>query len=189
MLTLRILLGAGNLYSETDTRLHGLLATQAKFSRSLNPNDVWMSSRRRQLGSYGPFTTPGYPKNLMDWFRIGILRPSSSRPLATHSRLLTHLRLEYRPKTETIWDGQDNDIDGNNEDYLNFFARKILGLKRTSTTSEVIFPALTSLGLGFISLKNSGKVLVHALDIRGISSLALHKCPGGGSLEGNHSLW
>jgi hypothetical protein len=97
--------------------------------------------------------------------------------LATNSKLVTHLRLEFLPQDKDDLAELDNDID-DDDDYPNFFARNILGLKRSNIVSDVIFPALTSVKLGFISLTNVGKVLVPALNIRFLSSLTLHRCPG-----------
>jgi hypothetical protein len=109
--------------------------------------------------------------------------------LETNSKHLTDLQLEYvnRPNGDfTQDDDTDDDIDNNEDEdagdqreyQRNFFAREALGLKRSTATSEVIFPALTSLSLGFISLKNAEKALVHALNTSGLLHLTLRQCPG-----------
>jgi hypothetical protein len=105
--------------------------------------------------------------------------------LETNSKLLTHLRVEYVNQPDGSWLRQDDNIDNDDANsgdqgayYRNFFAREGLGLKRSIATSEVIFPALNSLSLGFIPLQNAEKTLVHALNISGLSHLTLRQCPG-----------
>jgi hypothetical protein len=113
--------------------------------------------------------------------------------LETNSKHLTDLQLEHinQPNGSFIQDDAtdddtDDDIDSNEDEdagdqrayQRNFFAREALGLKRSTATPEVIFPALTSLSLGFISLKNAEKALVHMLNISGLLHLTLRQCPG-----------
>jgi hypothetical protein len=108
--------------------------------------------------------------------------------LETNSKHLTDLQLEYvnRPNGDFIEDDDTDDDINNNEDedtgdrgahHPNFFAREALGLKRSTATSEAVFPALTSLYLSFISLKNAEKALVHTLNISGLLHLKLRQCP------------
>jgi hypothetical protein len=113
--------------------------------------------------------------------------------LKANSKHLTHLRLEYVSDDGSF--GQDDDTDDDDDDdstdddedenagdrgayQRNFFAREILGLKRSRATPEVILPALTSLALGFISLKHAEKDLAHALNFRELLQLTLRHCPG-----------
>lgn len=120
-------------------------------------------------------------------FDIQALRVS----LETNSKHLTHLRLEYVSREGSSEQGDDTDDDtdntGDDEDkdtgdrgayQRNFFARKVLGLKRSRAASEIIFPALTSLALGFISLKQAEKAPLHALNVSRLSHLTLRQCPG-----------
>jgi hypothetical protein len=109
--------------------------------------------------------------------------------LETNSNYLTDLQLEYvnQPNGDFKQDDDaDNDIDNNEDEdagdqgeyQRNFFAREALGLKRSTATSKDIFPALTSLSLGFISLNDAEKPLVHALNVSGLLHLTLRQCPG-----------
>lgn len=105
-----------------------------------------------------------------------------STALKTNSKHLTHLRLEYIGLPGKF--GRDVDIDdedtntGNLETYLpNLFARKGLEMNRSAIPSKIMFPALTSLSLAFISLRDTEEALKHALNIHGLLHLTLRQCP------------
>lgn len=99
--------------------------------------------------------------------------------LQKNSKHLTHLRLEHVPQDDDTDDSDDDDGNGGDRRAYcrNLFARECLGLTQSNATIEAIFPALNSLSLGFIPLKNAETALVHALNIRKLSHLTLRQCP------------
>ncbi|KAH7379649.1 hypothetical protein BKA64DRAFT_647968 [Cadophora sp. MPI-SDFR-AT-0126] len=105
--------------------------------------------------------------------------------LQKNSKHLTHLRLEHVPQDGDSdgSDGSDGSNDGDEKSgdrrayCRNLFARECLGLVQSNATTEAIFPALTSLSLGSIPLKNAETALVNALNIRKLSHLTLRQCP------------
>jgi hypothetical protein len=114
--------------------------------------------------------------------------------LEVNSKHLTHLQLE---RVQEFWDDVDTDdedgheyiiVEGDGEDgedpikeskSLNYFARKVIGLKQPTMASDPIFPALKSLSLAFLPLERAKKTLVYALNGAKLSHLSLRSFPGG----------
>jgi hypothetical protein len=107
----------------------------------------------------------------ISWFGADNYTEALHVVLKTNSRHLTDLQLEYQSiPTEDLEDDdssydeidysedEDEATEARGEYLRNFFAREVLDLKPSTPTSELIFPALTSLSLSFISLKNARKI-------------------------------
>ncbi len=136
--------------------------------------------------------------------RIGLQHASHfsvlQRALQKKSKCLTHLHLEYITKPDEDWHNVESDTETDNEDneedvatdyskdndvndgiqrgiYQNYFAIEALGLKQINFASDAMFPTLTSLSLGFVSLRKAEAALAHAFNVSGLLHLTLRKCP------------
>ncbi|KAG9229520.1 hypothetical protein BJ875DRAFT_474606 [Amylocarpus encephaloides] len=90
-----------------------------------------------------------------------------SRALKNSSEHLRELRLDF-----VNWSEEDSDDD----DSKNFFTSRVL--KLSADQFETMFPALKTLSLSNVSLKNAEGGIAYAFNFRELSSLTLRHCSG-----------
>lgn len=96
------------------------------------------------------------------------------RALKNNSKHLRKLRLDF-----VNWSEEDSEEDSDEYEYGDsgsFFTSQVLQL--SAHQDKMMLPALETLSLSAVSLKNAGKKLAHALDFSRLSSLILPHCPG-----------